>query len=115
MAITILGLGPGDSHSLTLEARAVLDQARAVLVRTRQHPTVAALPPHLKIESLDRLYETHEQFEAIYAAIADEVARGHPEDVIYAVPGHPLFGETSVTRILAQARERSIPVRSSPG
>jgi tetrapyrrole methylase family protein/MazG family protein len=116
MAITILGLGPGDPHALTIEARDALQHAREIFLRTREHPTVAALPKHLKAHSFDHLYETLNSFDAIYAAIADAiVARGERGDVLYAVPGHPLFGESSVQKILAQAREKKIPTRLIAG
>jgi tetrapyrrole methylase family protein/MazG family protein len=116
MSITILGLGPGDPQLLTLEARQALQHARTIYLRTRQHPTVAALPAHLKVQSFDHLYETIDHFETIYATIADDiVARGEKGDVLYAVPGHPLFGEISVQKILAQARAKKIPTRILPG
>jgi tetrapyrrole methylase family protein / MazG family protein len=116
MTITILGLGPGDPNALTLEARDALARAREIFLRTREHPTVAALPAHLQIHSLDRFYETLNSFDAIYAAIADDiVARGARGDVLYAVPGNPLFGEISVQKILAQAREKNIPTRVIAG
>ncbi len=116
MSITILGLGPGDPQSLTIEARATLDAAKEIFLRTREHPTVAGLPAHLQVHSFDHLYEQHGDFEAIYTAIADEVvARGERGDILYAVPGHPLFGEISVRKILAQARDRNIPVHVIAG
>jgi tetrapyrrole methylase family protein/MazG family protein len=116
MAITLLGLGPGDPNTLTLEARAALEQASEIFLRTREHPTVAALPRHLRIHSFDDLYETRTGFDAIYSAIADEiVARGEQGAVLYAVPGHPLFGETSVQKILTQARQKQIPTRVIAG
>ena len=48
-------------------------------------------------------------FEAVYAAIVERVlsaAAGH--ETIYAVPGHPLIAERTVTEILAGARERGV-------
>ena len=124
MPITLLGLGPGDPNTLTLEARDALERAREIFLRTRQHPTVAALPAHLQVHSFDYLYETlnnpsaalRASFDAIYSAMADDiVARGERGDVLYAVPGHPLFGEISVQKILAQAREKNIPTRVIAG
>ncbi len=115
--ITLLGLGPGDPKMLTLEARAKLNRTREILVRTRAHPTVAALPKRLRVRSFDALYKRHESFDAIYQAIADNVLRRAEQgnDVVYAVPGHPLFGEMSVQKILAQARAREIPVEIIAG
>lgn len=116
MAITILGLGPGDPEALTLQARDALAEAHAIFLRTREHPTVAALPHHLEIHSYDYLYEANSDFETIYSAIADDIlTRGGQGDVLYAVPGHPLFGEISVQKILVQARERGIPTRVIAG
>ena len=116
MSITILGLGPGDPQALTLEARDALAHATEIFLRTREHPTVAALPKHLRVHSFDRLYVKFSEFDAIYSAIADDIVkRGAKRDVLYAVPGHPLFGETSVQKILAQARDKNIPTHVIPG
>ncbi|MDE3088473.1 MAG: MazG family protein [Chloroflexota bacterium] len=116
MPITLLGLGPGDPNALTLEARDALEHASEIYLRTREHPTVAALPKHLKVHSFDHLYETLPSFDSIYSAIADDIiARGERGDVLYAVPGHPLFGEISVQKILTQARTRNIATRIIAG
>jgi len=116
MTITILGLGYGDPRALTLEANEELHRAREIFVRTREHPTLTALPPHLRIHSFDHFYESSQDFDSIYAAIADDIlARGAHADVLYAVPGHPLFGETSVQLILAHARAKGIATRVIAG
>lgn len=116
MGITILGLGPGDPQALTLEAQETLGQAREIYLRTREHPTVKALPKHLRIHSYDHLYNKLSEFDAIYNAIAEDVvARGEKGDILYAVPGHPLYGETSVQWILTRAREKQIPTRVIAG
>ncbi len=115
--ITILGLGPGAAEHLTLEARAVLQAASEVYLRTAQHPTVAALPAHLAIHSFDSVYEAGNTFASVYQAIADEVvALGQrPQGVLYAVPGHPLVAEATVLAILSQARAAGLPVRVVAG
>ncbi|MFQ6058407.1 MAG: nucleoside triphosphate pyrophosphohydrolase [Anaerolineae bacterium] len=115
--ITIVGLGPGDAAHLTLEAREILEQAQEVYLRTRRHPAVAALPPHLTVHSFDHLYEASETFAQVYQAIAEQVlALGQrPQGVIYAVPGHPLVGEESVRRILAGAKEQGLAVQIVAG
>jgi tetrapyrrole methylase family protein/MazG family protein len=113
MDITIVGLGPGDSSLLTLEARQVLENGTEVHLRTRHHPLVPSLPPHLTLHSFDYLYEDVEDFSAVYEEIAQHILRlgQRPEGVIYAVPGHPLVGEQSVRRILALAKEESLEVK----
>ncbi len=116
MTITILGLGYGDPRALTLEAHDALQNAREIFLRTREHPTVAALPPHLRVHSFDHLYESIDNFDAIYTALADDIlARATHADVLYAVPGHPLFGEISAQKILARAREQNIATRVIAG
>src|SRR5688500_17692154 len=111
--ITILGLGPGEWKHLTVEALAVLEGATELWLRTRDHPLVAEMPAHLTIHSFDGLYEEVGEWDALYRRIAVEVVRlGRREQgVVYAVPGHPSVGETTVRQIVAQAREARIPVR----
>lgn len=116
-AITIVGLGPGNPAHLTREAWDVLTRAREVYLRTCRHPTVSALPPHLLLHSFDYLYEASSDFLSLYDQIATEIlahAR-RPQGVVYAVPGHPLVGETSVQRILAGARRDGLAVRVVDG
>ncbi len=115
--LTLVGLGPGNPNQLTLEAWEVLCQAEEVYVRTRQHPTVETLPVTVRVESFDTLYEEAETFEDVYQAIVErvlELAR-RPEGVIYAVPGHPLVGETTGRALVEKAREEGLPLRIVEG
>ncbi len=116
-AITIIGLGPGDASLLTVEARDTLATASEVWLRTSRHPTVAGLPTGPKYNSFDEIYEREPTFDAVYAAIVERVLElaTRPEGVAYAVPGHPMFGESTVRAILLQATERSLDVRIIAG
>ncbi|MGQ9625812.1 MAG: nucleoside triphosphate pyrophosphohydrolase [Anaerolineae bacterium] len=117
MSITVIGLGPGNPAQLTLEAWEILKDAEEIYLRTKEHPTVAALPSHIKLHSFDHLYEEKEDFASVYETIAQEVlalGRRHA-GAIYAVPGHPLVGEASVSRLLALAREEGLVVRLVSG
>lgn len=115
--ITIVGLGPGDPEMLTIEAKHALISAGEVYARTSRHPTIehTALRDALgeRLHSFDHLYEEHDAFENVYAAIVDKVlALGAREQgVVYAVPGDPLVGETTVQRLLKLAPERGLSVR----
>lgn len=115
--INIVGLGPGEISHLTLDAWQVLSQAQEVWLRTARHPVVAALPEHLALHSFDALYEQAETFDEVYAAIAERIIAlaQREEGVVYAVPGHPLMGESTVTRILARVRVTDISVRVVEG
>jgi len=115
--ITIVGLGPGNPGQLTLEAWRALEGAQEVYLRTRHHPTVATLPQTAAYHSFDDLYERYPSFSEVYEAIADSVLRlgERSQGVVYAVPGHPLVGETSVLRILKLAPSRGLAVRIVAG
>lgn len=116
MSVTILGLGHGDPRALTLEAIDALAGAHEIFLRTKEHPTVAALPKHLRIHSFDHVYESQSNFDSIYSAIAGEIIkRGAQDDVLYAVPGHPMFAEITVQKILSQARAKNISTRVIAG
>ncbi len=111
-AITVVGLGPGNPAHLTREAWDVLSASREVYLRTSRHPTVVALPSHLVLNSFDYLYETVDDFASLYDQIAEQILllATRPQGVVYAVPGHPLVGETSVQRLLTRARHEGIAV-----
>ncbi len=115
--ITIVGLGPGERRQLTLSAWDVLAAADEVWLRTAHHPVVAHLPERLSLHSFDSLYETAETFELVYQTIVERVLElGQREQgVIYAVPGHPLVGEATVTGLLAAARQAELSVRVVDG
>ncbi|QBD81061.1 nucleoside triphosphate pyrophosphohydrolase [Ktedonosporobacter rubrisoli] len=122
-SITILGLGPGSFNDLTLQARALLAQAaqdkQTVYFRTIIHPTVEVLRselPTLHIESFDQLYDTSADWTTLYSQIAEEVCTlAAQQPIIYAVPGHPLMGESSVQLVLKLARSRQLSTRIVAG
>jgi tetrapyrrole methylase family protein/MazG family protein len=115
--ITLIGLGPGDPGKLTREAWQVLASARAVWLRTRQHPVVASLPAAMHIESFDVLYECSESFEQVYSKITRrilELGRG-ADGVIYCVPGHPFVAEATGPEIARLAARDGVPLRVVDG
>ena len=105
--LTLLGLGPGDPALWTQEAGEGPSQAREILpahTRTSLRRVPAGPPARPLVRPC--LYVAPE-FPEIYAEIAREVlALAQKGPVLYAVPGHPLVGETTVRLVLAQARER---------
>jgi tetrapyrrole methylase family protein/MazG family protein len=61
------------------------------------------------MESFDYLYEAAADWGTLYQQIADAVCtRAAQRPIIYAVPGHPLLGESSVLLLLKQAREHGL-------
>ncbi len=108
--ITLLGLGPGNPDQLTREAWDVLSSADEIWLRTRQHPTVNALPSSVNLHSFDELYENGETFDQVYDAIVEKVLElgRRPQGVIYAVPGHPFVAETTCPKIARLARDEGL-------
>ena len=117
MAITILGLGPGDAMQLTREAWSVLQASSEIYLRTRHHPTVQELPAHLILHSFDQFYQQAGDLPQVYQNIAEEVVRlgQRPEGVVYAVPGHPWVGESTVARIFERAEQVGLSVQVVDG
>jgi len=115
--LIVVGLGPGDASLLTVEARDVIAAAPEVWLRTARHPTVAGLPAGPRYESFDEIYEREPSFEAVYDAIVGRVLElaGRPEGAVYAVPGHPLFGEATVRSLLLRAPEAGVSMRIVAG
>ncbi|MGB3714714.1 MAG: nucleoside triphosphate pyrophosphohydrolase [Candidatus Promineifilaceae bacterium] len=117
MAITIVGLGPGDANHLSREVWELLNSTDILYLRTEHHPVVAELPKHLEIRSFDHLYESVHDFGELYRQIASTILDYGKADqeVIYAVPGHPLVGESTVSAIISEAQAQDIEVRILPG
>jgi len=115
--IILLGLGPGDPEMLTRKAWQVLEGAPEIFLRTRHHPVLGGFPEEWKLNSFDYLYETHDDFDEVYAEIVDKVlALGRrQEGVIYAVPGHPLVAEATGPEIVRRAEQEGLSVHIIEG
>ncbi|MDX1468607.1 MAG: nucleoside triphosphate pyrophosphohydrolase [Acidimicrobiia bacterium] len=100
--ITIVGLGPGDLDRVPEAIRSILlEPAVTVVCRTVRHPAAEQLAAIREVLSCDDLYEAHDSYPDIYAAIRDRVLTiAESGDVIYAVPGSPRIGEFAVSAIL---------------
>lgn len=116
-SLTIIGLGPGDASLLTREAIDTLAAAGEVWLRTARHTTVAGLPAGPRYESFDEIYDRGASFEAVYGEIVARVweLAARPEGAVYAVPGHPLFGEATTVGLLGRARTEGADVRIVAG
>lgn len=103
--ITVVGLGTGDPNQLTLGVWRKLESTGttggALYLRTKEHPMVSMLDHHgLRYETFDAVYEANEAFDTVYETIASTlIARAKTpgaEEVLYAVPGHPMVAERTV-------------------
>lgn len=117
MTLTIVGLGPGEIDDLSRRAWRTLKQATTVFLRTAQHNCVPCLPQNSPTyHNFDHLYETLDDFDAVYEAIVEHViAAAQQGNVVYAVPGDPMVGESTVTRLLKRAQADGIPVEIVSG
>jgi tetrapyrrole methylase family protein / MazG family protein len=114
--VTVIGLGPGDPAHLTAAARAAIEGAPAVWLRTDRLPGRDLIPPHVSVRTCDDLYEAGASFDAVYRAIAARlVAAAADGPVVYAVPGDPATGETAVVHLRAACAPLGIPVVVLPG
>lgn len=112
MSITIVGLGPGASSLLTEEARQLLEGASELYTRTARHPVAVELVGRLRLHSFDDILEGGSG-RAEAASVAEELLRlgRRPQGVIYAVPGHPLVGDATVTAVLEACRRQGMECR----
>lgn len=96
--IKIVGLGAGDISQISYGAMKALESGMDIYLRTEKHPIVEKL--NIGYTSFDSIYDSVDVFEEVYETIAKKVVDlGKDEDVVYAVPGHPMVAETSVSMI----------------
>jgi tetrapyrrole methylase family protein / MazG family protein len=112
--VVVVGLGPAGIDLLLPAARAALERIPVRYVRTARHPAVDDLAREgLALEPLDLLYDTGDDLDTVYAAIAARVVAAAQEygEVAYAVPGSPSVAERTVTLL----RGAGIDIEIVPG
>ncbi len=115
--IYIVGLGPGNEEALTLGALKLLKSSPSVVFRTLKHPTVDYLfKQGISGESCDNFYEEKESFDEVYKGIVEYLwqKKDRGESIIYAVPGHPLVAEKTVSLLINRCKLEGIPYRIIP-
>ncbi|GIQ67286.1 nucleoside triphosphate pyrophosphohydrolase [Xylanibacillus composti] len=112
--ITVVGLGSGDEQQLSLGALNKLKSGKSVYLRTERHPVVQWLRQQgVSFQAFDAIYEKHDQFPAVYAEIVEQLLRealAAEEEIIYAVPGHPMVAEATVSSLLQQGAEQHVRI-----
>ena len=105
--IKIIGLGAGDLNQLPYGIFKLLQSAEHVFLRTKEHPVVAEL--ELNYTSFDEVYEKYDTFSEVYDEITKTLlAASAQQDIIYAVPGHPLVAERVVQLLIESDTEIEI-------
>lgn len=110
MMITLIGLGSGDLNQLPLGIYSVLKDATHIYLRTKEHPVVETLVAKgLTYTSFDEIYERHDSFEDVYTEIVQIlIEASKKDDIIYAVPGHPMVAERTIQLLLESDVEMEI-------
>ena len=109
--IKIVGLGPGAPEALTIGAVKTLEESSNLYFRTEKHPTVDYLRGRLKgFKTCDNYYEEGSSFDEVYQNIANDIIEEYKKnnDLVYAVPGHPLVAERSVLNIIELCEKNNI-------
>jgi tetrapyrrole methylase family protein/MazG family protein len=110
--ITIVGLGTGDENQLTLGVWKKLQKAYKLYLRTQDHPMVRILLDNqIAYETFDAVYERHDRFEDVYEDIASELiryAQNLQQEIVYAVPGHPMVAEYTVQLLKQRCPQENI-------
>ncbi len=111
-SIEIYGLGAGDLNQLPLGVYKKIVNAQHVYLRTKEHPVVKELEQeNLRYSSFDSVYEKYDQFEEVYQEIVQTLLqKAKTDQVIYAVPGHPLVAERTVQLLLEYGPKEDIEI-----
>lgn len=116
--IKIVGLGPGAPEALTLGVINLLKSSKQVYLRTLKHPTVEYIRGlGVEFETYDEKYENYKNFDEVYKSIAEDLiekSKECKEDIVYAVPGHPLVAEKSVEILNKMCEKEKIDVEILP-
>lgn len=116
--IMVVGLGPGRPGLITMESWQLMKEAQHLILRTRIHPTVAALEKEgLSFATYDDFYQEAPDFETLYRTIAgDLLQRARKKgNLVYAVPGSPLVAERTVVLLREMAAGSDVEVEILPG
>ncbi|MGA8944256.1 MAG: MazG family protein, partial [Thermoactinomyces sp.] len=111
--IIVVGLGFGDQNSLSLGTLQILKQESTLFLRTNRTPVAGWLTEEgIPFTSFDDVYEAENDFASVYEEIArrllEAVSRKSP--IVYAVPGHPMVAERTVSLLLEKESEHGVTV-----
>ncbi|WP_102693372.1 bifunctional methyltransferase/pyrophosphohydrolase YabN [Rummeliibacillus pycnus] len=115
--LTVIGLGAGDFEQLPIGVYRKLKQAKKICVRTKEHAVLDELAEEgIEFESFDTIYEKHHDFLPVYQEIVATLLKYiETEDVIYAVPGHPLMAEMTVQLLIEAEKQGKVQLKIEGG
>lgn len=117
MMLTVIGLGAADFDQMQMGVYKKIKQVKKLYVRTVDHPVLQDLREEgVEFSSFDHVYEKHATFEPVYAEIAESlIEAAQHEDIMYAVPGHPLVAELTVQHLIEADREGRVQLKIEGG
>lgn len=100
--LTVIGLGAADFEQMQMGVYKKIRAAKKIYVRTEDHPVIQDLKLEgIEFTSFDDVYIKHGSFGPVYEEIAQRLIEAvAQEDVMYAVPGHPLVAEQTVQHLI---------------
>jgi tetrapyrrole methylase family protein/MazG family protein len=114
--ILIGGMGTASIEHMTLKTYQAILTAQKVFMRTAVHKSakeISKMRPD--IISFDEIYTKSNNFEEVYEKISNEViAASYENDIIYLVPGSPVFAESTIKLIIEKAEQNHIEVEILP-
>lgn len=115
--ITVIGLGTSDVDKMPLGVYKTLTAKDKIYVRTMDHPAVALLTENnIELVSFDDYYIESDAFQDVYHRIVESlVEEAKKGDLIYAVPGHPMFYETTTELLLERQAKGEVKVEIKGG
>ncbi|WP_374722028.1 nucleoside triphosphate pyrophosphohydrolase [Peribacillus tepidiphilus] len=115
--ITVIGLGAGDINQIPLGVYKIIKKAKTCFARTKDHPVISELTAEgVTFESFDYVYEKHDSFRDVYEEIVDLLLKmAEADDILYAVPGHPMVAEMTVQLLLEKGPQKGIEIKIEGG
>ncbi len=114
--ITIVGLGPSTEELITQRTWQIMNNAKALYLRTKVHPAAMGLEKAgIKYETFDDFYESAPSFDAVYERICMVLCeRAQKSDIVYAVPGSPLVAERTVVMLRQKQKAGEVQLQIEP-
>lgn len=105
--LTVIGLGAADFEQMQMGVYKKIKAAKKLYVRTEDHPVLQELRAEgIEFTSFDDVYIKHGSFGPVYEEIAKRLMEAViNEDIMYAVPGHPLVAEQTVQHLIEADRQ----------
>ncbi len=111
--IFVMGLGAGDLSQMPLGVYEQVMKVKHVYVRTEMHPVIQQLQDKgVTFTSFDYLYEKEDEFTVVYEGISQELIQKAKsgEEILFAVPGHPMVAERTTQLLLEKGSQEGIEV-----